>query len=171
MTRAFIALGANLDPEANLLRAVRLLARRTRILQLSTFYRTAPVDGATGPPFINGMAAVDTELPPRDLKHDVLRAIEHELGRVRTGDKNAPRPIDLDLVHYDQVVVTTPPLVLPDPDIWRRPFLALPLAELAPHLRLAGSGAAIAEVAARLPSNGMQALPALSAELRRLVDE
>jgi len=167
MSRAFVAFGSNIDPEHNVRHAVRLLAARSQLLALSTFYRTAPAGGATGAAFINGMAEIETELLPLELKDRVLRAIERELGRVRVADKNAARTIDLDLVHYDDRVVASPELALPAPEIGERSFVAAPLAELAPDLRLAGSGVAVRELAARLGRSGLEALPALTAELRR----
>ena len=170
MTRAFIAFGSNIHAERNVRSAVRLLADRSNLLALSTFYRTAPAGGATGAAFINGMAEIETELPPLELKHRVLRGIERELGRVRFTDKNAARTIDLDLVHYDDLVVASLELALPAPEIRERWFVAAPLAELAPDLRLAGSGVPVRELAARLLRSG-EALPALTAELRRIARE
>src|SRR5262249_10853819 len=148
-------------------RAVRLLAARSSLLALSTFYRTAPAGGATGRAFINGMAEIETELPPLELKDRVLRGIERELGRVRIADKNAARTIDLDLVYYDDLVIASPELALPAPEIGERWFVAAPLAELAPDLLLAGSGVPVRELAARLGRAGIEALPALTFELRR----
>ena len=171
MSRAFIAFGSNIDAERNVERAVRLLAARSKLQALSTFYRTAPIGGANGAAFVNGMAEIVTDLPPMELKQRVLRTIERELGRVRVADKNAARTIDLDLVSYDDVVVASPELALPDPEIAERPFLAAPLFELAPDLRLAGSGVPVRELAARLGRSGLEALPALTAELRRIAHE
>jgi 2-amino-4-hydroxy-6-hydroxymethyldihydropteridine diphosphokinase len=171
MTRAFVAFGSNIDAERNVRSAVRLLAARSSLLALSTFYRTAPAGGATGAPFVNGVAEIETELPPLELKRSLLRGIERELGRVRVADKNAARTIDLDLVHYDDLVVASAELALPAPEIAERWFVAAPLAELAPKLRLAGSGVPIRDLAARLGRNQSEALPALTAELRRIARE
>jgi 2-amino-4-hydroxy-6-hydroxymethyldihydropteridine diphosphokinase len=171
MSRAFVALGSNVDAEHNIQRAVRLLAARSSLLALSTFYRTAPAGGATGAAFVNGMAEIETELPPLALTQSLLRGIERELGRVRVADRNAARTIDLDLVHYDDLVVASPELALPAPEIGERWFVAAPLAELAPDLRLAGSGLAVSEVAARLGRGDVEPLPTLTAELRRIARE
>jgi 7,8-dihydro-6-hydroxymethylpterin-pyrophosphokinase len=111
------------------------------------------------------VAEIATELPPRALKFEVLRPIEAELGRRREEDRYAPRPIDLDLLLYDDVLLTEEGLVLPDPELWSRPFLAHPLHELAPGLVLPG-GEAIADVAARLPREEMHPLPEYTERVR-----
>src|SRR3990170_4754101 len=115
MPRAFVAVGSNIDPETNVRRALLLLAREVRLLGISTFYQTKPIDRPDQPPFYNGVIEIETELPPGELKHSLLRRIERELGRVRTEDKHAPRAIDLDLLLYDDVTLEEEGLRLPDP--------------------------------------------------------
>lgn len=117
MARLYIALGSNIDPEANILAALRLLAERLRVVGMSTLYRTPPLGRPEQPDFINGMVAVETELGVTAVKQ-LLREIEQRLGRVRTEDTYAARTIDLDLV--DRA----------DPEVLERPFLLVPLAEL-----------------------------------------
>jgi len=158
MARAFIAIGSNIDPERNVRAAVRALARQVRVVALSTFYATPPLRRPEQPGFVNGMAEVETELPPRTLKFEVLRGIEAELGRVRGADRWAPRTIDLDIAIYDTLVIDEPDLRVPDPDIMERPFLAWPLAELAPELVVTGTGRSATEIAARLSSDAMEPL-------------
>jgi dihydroneopterin aldolase/2-amino-4-hydroxy-6-hydroxymethyldihydropteridine diphosphokinase len=105
----------------------------------------------------------------------MLRPIEDSLGRIRGGDKFAPRTIDLDLVVYGDVVMDDGSLILPDPEIMKRPFLAIPLFELAPDLVIAGSGRRIAEIAAAMEPGGMQPLhdyaQQLQADLEQVVLE
>ena len=169
MPRAFVAVGSNVAPETNVRRALLLLAREVRLLGISTFYQTKPIDRPDQPPFCNGVVEIETELPPRELKHSLLHRIERELGRLRTEDKYAPRAIDLDLLLYDDLALETEGLLLPDPEIERRPFLAIPLAELAPELILPGKGVRMGEVAARLAGAEMRPLPEYSALLRKEV--
>lgn len=76
---------------------------------------------------------------PRSLKFHVLRPIEDALGRVRTNDSYAARPIDLDVLLFGSLVMNEPGLVIPDPDILSRPFLAAALVELHPDLVLPGT--------------------------------
>jgi 2-amino-4-hydroxy-6-hydroxymethyldihydropteridine diphosphokinase len=132
MTTVYISLGSNVEPEANIPKALEQLAARVRLQGLSTFYRTEPVGPAGQPAFINGVAQVWTDLPPRALKSDILRPIEAALGRERGPDRYAPRPIDLDLLVYGDMP--------PDPDLRTRPFLAAALADLAPSLAPAVDG-------------------------------
>lgn len=166
MGKAFIGVGANLDPEVNIRRALRLLSEKTRLLAVSSFYR-APAEGRPGQPdFLNGVVAIESDRGPRELKFGTLRGIEEALGRSRTEDKYAPRPIDLDLLLYGALSLRNPDLQLPSPDIERRAFVAVPLAELAPQLRLPGGGEPIAQIAARLAGSSMERLDAFTASLR-----
>jgi dihydroneopterin aldolase/2-amino-4-hydroxy-6-hydroxymethyldihydropteridine diphosphokinase len=110
---------------------------------------------------------VETQTPPVEFKYSILRPIEEALGRKRLGDKFAARTIDLDLILYDDLIMETEPLTLPDPQISRRAFVALPLHELSPELRLPGSGISIAEIAASLPQGEMQPLEQYTEILRK----
>jgi dihydroneopterin aldolase/2-amino-4-hydroxy-6-hydroxymethyldihydropteridine diphosphokinase len=169
MTRAFVAVGSNIEPERNVERGLGRLARSVRVDRLSTFYRTSPVDGRRSPPFINGMVELTTELDPLMLKLTVLRAIESELGRQRTGDKYADRTLDLDLVLYGDLVSSSPELVLPDPELAQRPFLAFPLLELDPELRLPGSRVPLHQLVVALGSSDLQPLMEYTERLRRSI--
>lgn len=168
--RIFIGLGSNINPEANIPEALRRLADRCSILVLSTFYRS-PAEGNPGDPsFINGAAEIETALGPEAVKWDLLRPVEEALGRVRSGDKNAPRAIDLDLLLYGARVVATPRLTLPDPGIARYPFVAVPLMELAPDLLFPGSPTTLKEVAGRLDASGLEPLPGFTGSWEQTFD-
>lgn len=170
MARAFIGVGSNIDPQENVRRALRLLARHAHLVAVSTVYRTPAIGRPEQPRFYNCVVEIETAIPPAELKRRVLRGIETELGRVRSDDKYAPRTIDLDLLIYDEAVSTDDP-ILPDPDIERRPFLAAGIAELAPDLTLPGSGRPIAQVAAALPASALHALPEFTNLLRRDIED
>lgn len=133
-TLAIVGLGANIAPEQNIAAALRLINARVRIQAVSTFYRTAPIGRPQQPAYINGVIAARTVETPRTLKFEVLREIERQLGRVRTADKFAPRPIDLDLLLYGDRVLDEPDLRLPDPDLFTRDFLSAGVREIAPQL-------------------------------------
>ena len=131
---AYVALGSNLgDKEANLRRALELLIERgVEIVKTSTFISTEPYGVTDQPTFLNGVCEVRTSLEPLELLHTLLD-IEQEMGRVRLrhwGERN----IDLDLLLYEDVVMDTPELKLPHPDMQNRDFVLLPLAEIAPEL-------------------------------------
>ena len=131
---AYVALGSNLgDKEANLRKALELLEERgVEIVKTSTFISTEPYGVTDQPQFLNGVCEVRTSLEPLELLHTLLD-IEQEMGRVRLrhwGERN----IDLDLLLYEDVVMDTPELKLPHPDMQNRDFVLLPLAEIAPEL-------------------------------------
>jgi 2-amino-4-hydroxy-6-hydroxymethyldihydropteridine diphosphokinase len=139
LTLAYVGLGANLgDREGTIRRAVELLGadQAIEVVAVSTLRETDPVGYADQPRFLNGAAAVETELPPRELL-DRLLAVERELGRVRgDGPRYGPRAIDLDLLLYGDQVVDLPGLVVPHPRLAERRFALEPLHELDPGLRL-----------------------------------
>lgn len=135
MSIAYIALGSNLgDKEKNLRRALLLLTQQgVEVVRVSSFLSTEPYGVTDQPQFLNAVACVRTSLAPLALL-DVLLATELAMGRVRLrhwGERN----IDLDLLLYEDVVLDTPRLHLPHPDMQNRDFVLLPLAEIAPELK------------------------------------
>ena len=135
MSIAYIALGSNLgDKEKNLRRALLLLTQQgVEVVRVSSFLSTEPYGVIDQPQFLNAVACVRTSLAPLALL-DVLLATELAMGRVRLrhwGERN----IDLDLLLYEDVVLDTPRLRLPHPDMQNRDFVLLPLAEIAPELK------------------------------------
>lgn len=166
MPQVFLSLGSNIDPEGNIRKSVELLSRSMRVKAISTVCRTESIGPRPQPPFLNAVLAVETDLPPYVLKFDVLRKIETDLGRVRGADKYAPRPIDLDILVYGDLVIDEPDLTIPDPDIYTRPFLAIGLAELTPDLVLADTKRPVQSVVSRVSRAGMQELHDYTVSLR-----
>lgn len=166
MARAFIGIGSNIDPAKNVRAAIRSLGRHARLIGVSMVYCTDALERPEQPPYFNCVAEIETDAVPVQVKHGILRPIESELGRVRTQDKYAPRTIDLDLIVYGNLAMDAEGIRLPDPDILERPFLAIPLFELAPDLMLAGYGLRVSDVAARLRQDGMRPLPDYSSLLK-----
>lgn len=131
--RAWIGLGANLgDTVAQLEQALARLAQlpHTRVVQVSSFYKSAPVD-SSGPDYTNGVAEIKTGLSPLHLLHQ-LQKIEQAAGRERPY-RNAPRTLDLDLLLYGSLQLQTPELTLPHPRMMERAFVLHPLHEIAPQ--------------------------------------
>ncbi|MFO7898284.1 MAG: 2-amino-4-hydroxy-6-hydroxymethyldihydropteridine diphosphokinase [Planctomycetota bacterium] len=165
MADVYVAVGANIDPESNILAAFDKLAERVRIVATSSFYRTPALGRPEQPPFLNGVWQVETDIGPRPLRSRVLRAVECELGRVRTEDRYAARPIDLDIAVYGDVVIDEPGLRIPDPGIRERAFLAVPLLELAPGLVLPDTGETLADLVV-VRNKDLERVPKLTAMLK-----
>ncbi|MFW6155025.1 MAG: 2-amino-4-hydroxy-6-hydroxymethyldihydropteridine diphosphokinase [Planctomycetota bacterium] len=164
--RAFVSVASNIDPTVNVPRALSLLGQRVRLLGVSTLRRTPPIGPPGQPAFINGVLALDTVVPPRRLQYDVLRRIEDDLGRVRTDDPYAPRPIDLDLLLYGRITCSDADLRLPSPDV-RRPFVRAGLLEVDPMLRLPPSGKSLSSTHTDAGPSVGEPLPNLTAAVRK----
>jgi 2-amino-4-hydroxy-6-hydroxymethyldihydropteridine diphosphokinase len=150
VARAYVALGANLgDREATLRRAVELLAADPEIdvVRVSMLRETDPVGVVDQPRFLNGAAALETELSARELL-DRLLAVERTLGRIRDGERWGPRTVDLDLLLYGDLQSDEPGLTVPHPRLHERRFALEPLAELAPDAVVPGRGPVSALLAA-----------------------
>lgn len=165
--RAFIGIGSNMEPATNVLAAVRNLAQQTHVAGISTVYCSDALDRPEQPQYYNCVAKIETDAPPAEVKHGILRPIENSLGRKRSEDKYAARTIDLDLIIYGDLVMDEEDIKLPDPEILERPFLAIPLFELAPDLVLAGYNLRISEIAARFQQAKMRALEDYTRVLRK----
>jgi 2-amino-4-hydroxy-6-hydroxymethyldihydropteridine diphosphokinase len=125
------------DPAQTLRAAAAEVGREAgRIAAASPIYRSLPVGVTDQPPFLNAVAALDTELGP-DALLDVLLAVEAAHGRVRDV-RWGPRTLDLDLVWFEGVVRDDPRLTLPHPRAHEREFVLRPLCDLAPDLLLHG---------------------------------
>ena len=143
--RAYVAIGANLgDARATVTQALQDLDTlpETRVAACSSQYRSAPHE-ASGPDFINAVAALDTALDAPALL-EALQQLEQRAGRARPY-RNAPRTLDLDLLRHGDTVLDTPNLTLPHPRMTQRAFVLLPLAEIAPALVTPGQLAAVAD--------------------------
>lgn len=131
----FLGLGANIgDRRQAIAAAVKLLGERPGITvrRVSSLYETSPVGYTDQPDFLNAVIAVDTDLEPLELL-DVCLDIERRLGRVRE-KKWGPRTIDIDLLLYEGRQVNCSRLTIPHPFVHKRPFVLVPLAEIAPDL-------------------------------------
>ena len=149
-----IALGANLpsnglEPVETLQRALALLGERgALVVAVSSFYETPAWPDITDPPFVNAVAAVNTQLQPVELLA-LLHGVETEFGRMRSAP-NAPRTLDIDLIDFEGAVMNGP-LVLPHPRAASRTFVLVPLAQVAPGWRHPVTGQGVAELLAALP--------------------
>jgi 2-amino-4-hydroxy-6-hydroxymethyldihydropteridine diphosphokinase len=152
---AAIALGSNLnsefgDRETNLGEAVRRIGTLGEVRATSAFYDTEPVGLLEQPRFLNGALVLKTELAPVTLMRQLL-GIERAMGREREeAVTKGPRVIDLDLLLYGGLVVTSEELTLPHPEMQVREFVLRPLAEIAPDWVHPVLGVTVREMLQRL---------------------
>jgi 2-amino-4-hydroxy-6-hydroxymethyldihydropteridine diphosphokinase len=135
-----VLLGSNIEPEQNIPRAVVLLQEKLTIIQVSSVWESASVDRCY-PDYLNIALSVSTSMDAKQLKEQVLRPLEAQMGRVRTEDKNASRPIDLDIILFDGTLL--------DPTLWQHAHLAVPVAEIFPGYQ-SEAGDTLKDVATRL---------------------
>jgi 2-amino-4-hydroxy-6-hydroxymethyldihydropteridine diphosphokinase len=131
---AFIALGSNLGQrEEYIHNALFLLKRKgVSVQKCSQLIETEPVGFKNQPPFLNGVCQISTSHTPHELLA-VCQSIEKDLGRKKTF-QNAPRVIDLDILLYNNDVVSDENLIIPHPRMWERSFVINPLKEIAPEV-------------------------------------
>jgi 2-amino-4-hydroxy-6-hydroxymethyldihydropteridine diphosphokinase len=151
-----IALGSNLGDSAAILRGAIMALRdhpHIRVTAVSDWYQTAPV-GPPQPDYLNGCALVETDLAPEELLR-VMLAIEAQFGRERR-ERWGPRQLDLDLLFFGDMVMTTPSLQIPHPHLQERAFVLVPLAAIAPAWRDPISGLTVAELSRKVDASGVE---------------
>lgn len=132
MTEVYVAAGSNVDAERHLRLAAKEMRRIFPGIRFSSAYRNAAV-GFEGEDFINFVAGFTTPLSVEEVIAELQR-IEGLCGRTRDAPKWAPRSMDLDILLYGDRVCDLPGLVLPRPDLVKRPYMLGPTAEIAPHV-------------------------------------
>jgi 2-amino-4-hydroxy-6-hydroxymethyldihydropteridine diphosphokinase len=138
---AYLSLGSNIQPAANLVRALQSLQALGQIPKISSAWESRSV-GAEGPNYLNACLSFVTPLMQEELKEQVIFPVERHLGRQRTADKFAPRTMDIDIVLFDDRSC--------DEKSWEKAFVVIPLAEIYPAYRNPLTHESIRETAARL---------------------
>jgi 2-amino-4-hydroxy-6-hydroxymethyldihydropteridine diphosphokinase len=139
--RVYLDIGSNVEAESNLPKAVSLLRKAGHVEAVSSVWETESV-GYDGPNFLNACVLMRSSLSPAEFKEQLIRPIESKMGRVRGKDKNAPRPIDIDIVLFDE----TPH----NAQTWEHAFVIVPLAELQPNFRHPTLGESLSQSAGQV---------------------
>ena len=135
-----LLLGSNIQPEKNLTLGLDLLRNKVTIFQTSSVWET-PSAGSPGPDFLNLAVLINTSLNASELRAQVLRPLELQLGRVRSTNKDAPRTFDIDIILFDGQLL--------DQNLWRYAHRAVPVAEILPDYR-SSRGDILKDVASEL---------------------
>ena len=159
---ALIALGGNVgDVRATFKKAISNICGMTQasLTARSSDYTTPPWGDEQQPPFVNACIEIETGLDPHTLLA-TLHKIEKKFGRDRARERHwGPRPLDLDLLAYDDVRLDRRELTLPHPRLFERAFVLVPLAEIAPDRVIAGRN--VKDELAKLSADGIERLPDL----------
>lgn len=140
---AYLNLGSNIQPETHLVRAVELLHDYGNVLKVSSAWESKSV-GAEGPNYLNSCVLFKTDVLQVELKENIIRPIEGQLGRKRSENRYAPRTIDIDIVLFDEKPYND--------KFWKYAFVIVPLAEIHPEYLNPILHEKITETATRLRS-------------------
>jgi 2-amino-4-hydroxy-6-hydroxymethyldihydropteridine diphosphokinase len=132
-TTVYLGLGSNLgNRQKNLDMALELLSQRLQIKKVSSIFETEPMGNTDQPKFLNLVCQVQTILQPEGLL-TLGKGIELKMGRAAVHEKDSPRIIDIDILLYGDLVMTTEKLTIPHPRLTEREFVLAPLADIAPE--------------------------------------
>jgi 2-amino-4-hydroxy-6-hydroxymethyldihydropteridine diphosphokinase len=144
----YLSLGSNIEPEENMRAAVEMLATLAKLRAVSSVWETPPLGLTDQPNFLNAAAMVETKLAAKQFKRQVIHPIERALGRVRTADKFGPRSIDIDIILFNRDIFELDNQPIPNRELLERPFVGIPLAEIAPDTIHPETGQSLSEIAA-----------------------
>lgn len=139
--RVYIAIGSNLaSPLEQVNAAIQAIGEipDSRIMAVSSFYRTPPLGPQDQPDYLNAAVALETTLAPEALL-DHTQRLELQQGRVRKAERWGPRTLDLDIMLFGDEVINTERLTVPHYDMKNRGFMLWPLVEIAPELLFPGN--------------------------------
>lgn len=160
MANALIALGGNVGDVRDTIRnalAMLCSGAQTSLIARSPSYLTPAWGVKDQPPFINACAAIETTLGPHELLKRV-QEVERAFGRDRAKERRwGPRPLDIDIIAYDDITLNDPDLILPHPRVFERAFVLVPLADIAADRSIAG--VRVKDALARIDATEIERLP------------
>ncbi len=137
MATVFLALGSNIgNRDLNYTEAVSMLGRleNVKVKKESSRYLTPPAGGPEQEDYLNGVVKIETVLSPQELLKS-LKKIERDMGREEAAERNLPRPIDIDIALYGDLIINSEDLAVPHPRMHKREFVLKGLAEISPELK------------------------------------
>ncbi len=150
----YLGLGSNLgDRQQMLTQALTYLSQKVTVEMVSSFYETRPQYLTDQPMFLNAVCRISTSLRPHQLL-TLLKGIENKLGRL-PDSHNKPRPVDIDILFYDNLIIQSQTLTIPHPLMMERAFVLIPLAEIAPDLVHPVAGLTISHLAKKVSPDGV----------------
>ncbi len=159
MTIVYIGLGSNMDtPEQHINSAIDSLnnLQSSRLLKVSSLYKSKPVGPQNQDDYINAVAELDTGLEALELL-DNLQKIEVEHGRDRSGERWGPRTLDLDILIFGNKQIDNSRLNVPHREMLKRAFVLVPLAEINPDCEIPGAGV-VSDHIYKLDQDGLEKL-------------
>jgi len=158
---AYISIGSNLgEPLSNCRRGIDdlCLDGQVRLVALSPFYRTQPVDYLEQDWFVNAAALVETAMTPFELL-EKTQGIQARMGRKADAIRFGPRVLDLDIIFFEDVVIDTPHLVVPHPRMHKRRFVLHPICDIDPSVVHPVLGQTVREILEQLPPDNQDMIP------------
>jgi GTP cyclohydrolase IV len=154
----YLAFGTNLgDRQSQLLEALQYIRAKASIEKISGCYETKPVGYLQQPDFLNMACLITTEIAAPELLR-WLKQIEKQMGR-QTSFRNAPRPIDIDILFYNNLILESPELSIPHPRMIERAFVLVPLAEIAPDVVHPVLHLTVSELLRRVDTSDVNPIP------------
>jgi 2-amino-4-hydroxy-6-hydroxymethyldihydropteridine diphosphokinase len=158
---AWLSVGSNMgDKLANCLKGIAAVNTMDgcRVMDVSRFFRTSPVDYLEQDWFVNAAVRMVTRLEPLDLL-DRLVTIQNEMGRKKDAIRFGPRVLDLDILLFDQRIVQMPRLEIPHPRMHKRAFVLVPICDINPAVNHPVTGETAARLLERLDDDAQQVIP------------
>lgn len=168
---AFIGVGSNINPKQNIMRALIELEKNVKVLDISTHYSTRAEMRPVQPNYINGVWKIETDISAVELKYEVLKKIEYDMGRKREEDKYASRRIDLDILLYGNNVINNDKISIPDKNIYKRAFICIPIHELESGLVLPDTNKSLSSIVKGFENEVLTPLTRFTEQLKNYLGE